>query len=446
MKRIAFVLPPIAERLYTFSYDEMYLGIGYLAAILEREGHTVTVTDCATEFTTPESYAARISELKPDVAAFSAIYGTLKDTYALATEARRLGVPLIVIGGLPASAVPERILKECPAIDIAVMGEGESTMSELMSDAPLHSVNGIAFRQDGAVVRTPPREYLMDLDLLPIPARHLFPLRNYSVRLRATGVEATSTIIETKRGCPFACRFCVQAYKEGRQIRTRSIPHILTELEDIRTRYPYIRRIMIVDNDFFIPLKTGVSLLNAVIQTGFHRHFEFMIASRLSHFEDNPALGSLCARANVRLIYFGVESLSATNRKLIGKVRPGSDLRALFASLRRYNIHSIGSYMIGFPNETTEDIELTIAQSLIDGADVKKYNIVTPYPGTPLYDEYLATNTLDSSKPLWHYNNTHKVIQHDCDLESLLKNAYYRAYSGKFAEFFANRRSSQMFG
>jgi len=237
-----------------------------------------------------------------------------------------------------------------------------------------------------------------------------------------------STIMETKRGCPFACEFCVQAYKEGRQIRARSIEHVLAEMRDISTRFPYISRIMMVDNDFFIPYERGVELLKAIIENGFHQKFEFMVAARLSHYQDNPDLIELSAKANIRLIYFGVESVNSKNRARLGKVREGSNLRSLFDRLRAAGVNTVGSYIIGFENETAQDISITISQSFYDNSTSPKYNILCPYPGTPLHDDYTRRGLIDDSKPLWFYDNAHKVTRHPLDLETLLKTAYRSFY------------------
>jgi anaerobic magnesium-protoporphyrin IX monomethyl ester cyclase len=429
-KSVAFVLPPIVEILWTFSYNEMYLGIGYLAALTREAGHEVHVVDCQVDHTTIDALQRRLRALRPDVVAIPTVYGTMYNVYLAAQVAREVGVPRVIAGGLPATFVPERILSECPEIDVCVVGEGEHTFVELLSGVAHEQVAGIVFRgPDGAPTRTAARTDMVDVERLPLPARELFPLRRYQVNSIAHGARQISTILETRRGCPYACEFCVQSFKEGRRVRCRSVDHVLRELEDIRRRFPFIDRVMIVDNDFFVPRAFGVALLEAIIREGFNRDFEFMCASRLSHFQDgSDELLDLCDRANLRLVYFGVESANDKNRERIGKVRPGDRLSDLFERMRHRGVHSVGSYIFGFENETRQDILETIQQSIEDAPSLVKYNIVVPYPGTPLHESYREQGYLLEDKPLWLYDNVHQVTRHPVDLEQMFFEAYRRFF------------------
>ncbi len=426
--RVLFVIPPLVEKVWTFSYDEIYLGAAWIAAHLEQHGVAVSVVDCAVDCRSLAALQARIRHVRPHLLAVPVIYGTLENAYRVARLAHATGVPRVVFGGLPATFAPERVMAECPHVDVCVRGEGEVTMLELILARDPALVSGLVYRDDGRVVRTPDRPLLADLDQQPLPARHLFPLKRYRAYSFAQGRKLRSTTVETKRGCAYACTFCTQAPKEGRRYRLRSPEHVVEELRAIHTDFPFVRRIMFVDNDFFGPVRHGREVLEQLLGANLERRFEFMIATRIATFRRRDDLIDLCDRANVRLVYFGVESVSDPCRETLGKIRQSDDLRALFERLRSRRIHSVGSYIFGFENETMEDMEQTIQASFVHMPSIVKYNVLTPYPGTDLYDDYQARGLLDQTVPLTFYDNVHQVIHHSVDLEALFHSAYRRFY------------------
>jgi hypothetical protein len=127
-----------------------------------------------------------------------------------------------VMGGPHVTFSAPQTLNACPSLDVAVLGEGERTMVELVRAAAAGSgfenVAGIAHRADAAIRFTPPRGFIADLDSLPPPARRLLPLGRY----RALGMPISMT---TTRGCPHQCIFCIgrkmvgaKAYRSSRKV------------------------------------------------------------------------------------------------------------------------------------------------------------------------------------------------------------------------------------
>ena len=425
---LVFVIPPIVEKLFTFTYDEIYLGAAILAARLRDAGHRVEVIDCAVDCRDTGDLSRRLAALRPAMVAIPSIYGTVANVYRIATAARRLGVPRVVVGGLPATFASQRLLAECPAIDQCVLGEGELAMDRLAAGGDPATIPGLAYRRDGLPVTTGEPQRLEDLEANPRPARELFPLRHYRTWSFLRGRDVDSTTVETKRGCAFDCDFCTQSPKEGRHLRTRSPAHVVSELAHIRRRHPGIQRVMIVDNDFFTPMRQGRGILEGIIEAGLHRQHEYMIATRVQHFQRHgDALIDLCDRANVRLVYFGVESVSDASRERLGKIREGWDIAGLFAAMQARRVWNVGSYMLGFPEEGPDDLEATIRASIQHRPTMVKYNIVTPSPGTRFHRD------LDDRGLLWPHDltlldNAHQVFEHPMDLEAAFHRAWRRYY------------------
>ncbi len=426
-KRVTFIIPPLVDHSWTFAFDDLYLGASYVAAcLLQNNNIEVTAIDCATDCRSLGRLKKRLQRTNPDIIAMPAIYMSLINAYKIAKLAKELFPRItVVLGGIPASYAYERVMHECPHIDICVIGEGEITMQEVVASEQLENVKGIAFRSGKEIITTPPRELIRDLNQLPLPARHLFPLKKYKNYIFYSILKANSTQLETKRGCPYACEFCIQAPKEGKQYRLRDVDNVIDELQYIKATYPFIRRIMFVDNDFLAPYQHGRSIMEEIIRNNLEEQFQFMIATRVPNFlRPGDDLITLCSRAKVRLVYFGIESVNEKNIKRLKKMKESYDLRALFKKMRAQDVHSVGSYIFGFENETKEDMLKTIEASFYDTPSIIKYNILTPYPGTELYKRYEKEGRLNPSVPLWQYDHTHKVFHHPVDMAKLFRWAY----------------------
>ncbi|MEJ2745940.1 MAG: cobalamin-dependent protein, partial [bacterium] len=157
------------------------LGLAMLGAMLEQEGHRACVCDCQI----PHHDLDFLKRLlgPADAVGVSVTTLTAQDAYSVmnAVRSARPQVP-IIIGGPHPTALGENVMRECCA-DVAVFHEGEQTILNLaralMQGDGLDGVKGIAFRREGAIVRTDPQPFIEDLDTLPFPARHLFPVTTY---------------------------------------------------------------------------------------------------------------------------------------------------------------------------------------------------------------------------------------------------------------------------
>lgn len=428
-KKIVFVIPPIIDKLWTYSSDVLYLGAAGLAARLLADGHEVSVIDCAVNFRSLEALKENLRRLKPDIAAIPLLYGTVLNAYKAAEAVKETTGALVVFGGLPATFSAERLLRECPQADICAVNEGELSLSALAAGKPPAEIPGLVFRRDGAIVSTGPGARVDNLDELPFPARHLFPQEKYLAYSLRTFRQVPTTNLETKRGCPFACEFCLQTPKEGGHYRLRSPDRVLEELKQIKRDFPYIGRVMIVDNDFLAPFDHGMAVLDGILKSGLNRHFEFMVAARVENFlKGGDSLISKFAEANIRLVYFGMESVNRKNRERLKKIKAEHNPPELLERMRKQGVHSMGSYIFGFENEDEEDMMETVDTAIRDLPSLVKFNILTPYPGTKTHSESAAAGRIRPQVPLWHYDNAHQTMAHAVDCAAFFRSAYRRYY------------------
>src|SRR3990170_6291465 len=183
------------------------LGLGYLAAVLEKHHYEVDVIDCQALKLSYEEFKSEIGKRQPNVVGMTSTTLTYKSALHIAEIAKEVCPNcLTVLGGCHATFWDDNALRECPYLDIVVRKEGENTLLELVrrleAGKSFLDVLGTTCRKDGEILQNPDRPYIENLDDLPFPAHHLLPLE----RLRQYG--KVMFPLTTSRGCVYCCDFC----------------------------------------------------------------------------------------------------------------------------------------------------------------------------------------------------------------------------------------------
>ena len=214
------------------------LGPGYIASSLRNNGYDVDILDCT--FMSREEALKKAKDSRADVVGIYSMASMQRDSIVFAQHLRD-SCGLIVAGGPLPSSDPVSFLKD---FDVVVKGEGEQTMVDILRifefGGDPGSIPGIVFRknncgwarcgEEGEIVHSEMRELEYDIDHIALPARDLFPNKEYiDYGKRRTG-SATTTIFTT-RGCPFRCEFCSNAVF-GVSYRMRSPVNVLDEVEE----------------------------------------------------------------------------------------------------------------------------------------------------------------------------------------------------------------------
>lgn len=248
--KITLINPPYPPNVHSHP-PFIPLGIAYLGAVAEKEGHEVNVIDCQAERLTYDTFRQRISQLNPDIIGATATTLLYKSAMKLINIAKETHPQAItMLGGSHATFWDENALKEYPSLDIVVRREGEITFIELLNklqtNNSLKDVLGITFRQkDGTIVRTQDRPFIQDLDALPFPAHHLLPLDS----LKRMGKVLFPLI--TSRGCVYWCDFCSTVRMFGRGYRMRSPKNVVDEMQLIHDKYA-INQVTFYDDAFTV--------------------------------------------------------------------------------------------------------------------------------------------------------------------------------------------------
>ncbi|HEV2449782.1 MAG TPA: radical SAM protein [Thermoplasmata archaeon] len=362
-------------------FVELYpsLGVLSLAAFLRDRGMDVAVTDLTfARSTRPAAEAMR--RHRPQLVGVHTKSLTLPRALEVARLAREAGA-LAVAGGPDAATRPESYLDG--GFDVVATGEGELTLLELAGraaiGAPYADVAGTVSRVSGRLRRAPARPFLKELDSLPLPAWELIDMEGYLRRWQARTGERRAALL-TSRGCPFDCSWCSKP-AFGRSFRQQSPARVLEEIEALVRDYrvDYLR---FCDDVFGIERHWLEQLLDGLEERGLRIRFECLARVDLLKTD----LLARLKRAGLERVYLGVESGS---QKMLDAMNRGTRLAQIervAEALRAAEVRQFWFLMLGYPGETLEDIEATLALFRRFSPEEYSVSIAVPLPGTRFYE------------------------------------------------------------
>jgi len=380
------------------------LGLLYVAAFAEKEGHEVEVVDLALR-----KKGEKIDFKRYEMVGISTDTTRHRQALQLAKRAKKEGCT-VIMGGPHPTYVDKEILST-RMVDFIVRGEGELTFSELIStlnrgNGKLDSVQGISFLSKGEILRTPTRPFIENLDELPFPARHLVPMERYR---RTKMGEREVTPILTSRGCPFQCTFCASSHFFGTKVRLRSSASVLKEIEELYHRYSF-QALAFVDDTFTLFPDRVIEICKGILEKGMD--LWWWCLSRADLLIRNEEMIQWMVRSGAKSVFIGVES---ANSKTLETLKKGIDRNTTIRAvemLKRYGLEIHASYILGGLDETARAIHETIRFAKELDTNVAQFSILTPYPGTLLYEQ-LKDRICKWRAPWSFFDMQHLVFKHD---------------------------------
>lgn len=374
---VLLVNPPSSSVFNTFGLSLPPIGLLYVAASLEQAGHRVRVCDLAAEGERLDERDIR----QADLVGISADTTRSAKALAIARRVSASGRP-VVMGG-PHPQFMAREILNTGHVDYIVKGEGEAVFPHLLAalekgdDAA--SVNGLIYSSGGRLLETPAAA-IVDVEALPFPARHLVDLNRY----RASMAGRPITPVVTSRGCPGACHFCSSSSFFGRGWRWRSPESVLAEVDEVYNLYGF-RAICFMDDNFTLAPPRVIRIAEGIIERGYD--LKWWNLSRVDTIVKNPDMLAKMAEAGSTTVYLGIESGNEETLNSLGKNTKAADVVTAVELLRNNGIESYGSYIIGNMNETAAEVKKTIAMAIKLDTNIAQFSILTPYPGTKLYEQ-----------------------------------------------------------
>lgn len=391
--KVLLIFPnAVTENVIDVMAERPPLGLAYLAAVLEREGHKIEILDLNVE---KDQDTALLNGVKNadlvGISILTAMYNQSRNTIKKIIEIRP-EVP-IVVGGPHVTALTEEVLKE-NKVDVAVRYEGEETILELVNalecNEDLDKIKGIYYKKGDQIFKNQDRPLIKNLDNLPFPARHLIKLDRYinviSGRLAVT--------MMTSKGCPYRCVYCCKY--EGLGWRARSAENVLKEIDEVYHRYK-TKFILFNDDTFAFDKQRVIDICNGLIDRKYD--LKWICSTRVDTVDKE--ILEIMKKAGCWKIHFGVESGCP---EIIEKIKKGITIKQVKEAFRltdEIGLNTKAYFILGFPWDTRETVMETIKFSTQLPTDEIQYTVCIPYPGTPLWMEAIKDEVISLNDINW---------------------------------------------
>jgi anaerobic magnesium-protoporphyrin IX monomethyl ester cyclase len=405
-----------------------------LGAYLEKD-FDIRVLDCSVMEHPWRDLEETVRKDKPEVVGITNIalmfyYDTLNAAKLIKMVNPKIKV---VVGGPDPSLIPKEFLKDAKRnIDFIVIGEGEVTTRELLKaierkEKDFSKIKGLAYLENGKYVYTGDREFIKDLDILPLPAYHLFPMDNPMYGIPAFMPPHTVAIC-TSRGCPYRCTFCSQTVMWKHTWRGKNAKRVVDEIELLVTKYKK-EGILIGDNDFLLNRKRNIEFCDEIERRKIKIDHIWVQANPAHIIRDKDLLPRY-KKAGIFMTLLGTE---AATQKIVDKYHKPMGVEQnieAFKLLRKNKILVLASMMIGGEYETIETID-EMARLGRKYGDFPTWAHATPFPGTTYYEECKKKGLIevtDYSKYSWAHAITSSRTLSREELEKLRIGLFQRVY------------------
>ncbi|MFC1590742.1 B12-binding domain-containing radical SAM protein [Candidatus Omnitrophota bacterium] len=415
IKKILFIIPP-----NTISADSLRrigepMGVLYISSMLKQRGYDVEVFDASCEgydrLEKKENYVTygsseadirkRIRESCADIIGVTCMFSSRESDMLKVCGLIKDQDPAmpVVAGGLHPSLFPERILK-AGLVDFVIIGEGELRLCNLLDD--LNSgkngfdFDGIAYKEADTIKVNPVVERIEDLSALPYPDRDLVNMERYidiGIPFAPYALEKRVAQVLATRGCPNRCNFCAAVNFWGRKVRTRSVENIIGEMTLLKERYG-VKEIQFVDDN----LTANKPLAKELFKRMKGLDLKWCTPNGVMFNTIDGEMLSLMADSGAYQLSFGIESASLRVLKEIIHKNVRLDMvKGLIEEAHTHDISVHGMFIVGFPGETKEEVRQTLSFPFKAGFDSASFFIVSPLPGSEIYDECISKKYINAA-------------------------------------------------
>ena len=426
--KVALVNPPTLKGVF---HHQLYvpIGLAYLAAVLEKNEHEITVIDCPAMGMDQNELQRKLESFKPDIIGITSMTPTIQSTLQSARVGREAcPEATIAVGGPHATFMDKQILADEAAVNVVVRGEGEQTLLELATNASeprnFQNIKGITFRKGEDTIQTPNRPAIQNLDDLPYPAYNQFALQKYLLYGKLFLPMITS------RGCPFQCSFCTTSRIFGKEYRARSPKNIVDELEYIKNVYhadsfTFYDDTLTLDKNRIFKICDEIKAKKIGIPWDCQTRVDQVSKEILAKMKET----------NCQQVFFGVESGCQTILDAVNKRTTVEQNEKAIRMAKEAGLFVSISIIIGYPGETRELRKQTLDFIRRAEPDDVYLCVATPYPGTELR-RVVEQMGLKMSTDWSRYDTVTPVFENpnlsDEEVKDLRKNFYDSYYSPKY--------------
>ena len=363
--------------------------LALLASLLRAQGCEVRLVDATAERLSVEDVVARLGAFAPTMIVFPSTTPTLDaDVEQAARLKARYGAPIFSFGP-HASTTPALSMARAPQVDGMFVGEPEEgvvALARLESIDQLAHIDTLTSRVNGALVPHRAHGSYAGFPGMPHPAWDLLPVKKYSLPL----VDKPYLIVETSRGCPYACDFCVAPIHQGHKFRERSATALVDEIE-WSFREHGVEFFYLWGDTVTLNVKSFSAFCDELLAR--RLPIQWFANARADNLTD-PAFVRRLKQAGCWMLALGVESESDEVRKDMVKRLERQKIQAAFRNMRDAGVRSFAFFIFGYPGETPKTMEQTIEYAIELDPDFANFYPAVPYPGTALYDKCVREGLL----------------------------------------------------
>ena len=455
ISKILFVEPPKDYWFLMGEYLPPPTGLLVLAAYVEEKvpDMEIEITDCQAERKDWKGVKKDIESHLPSIVAASGFTCNAYACAKVAEMAKNVNDDIVtIVGGQHFSFTAEESLNDFPEIDYIVRGEGEETLVELIrtlkGEKEISGVKGLSFRHNGKIIHTPPRPLIENLDTLPYPAYHLVEksIKNYHFSMMAKK-NTRYMILEGSRGCNHRCSFCTQWNHWGGLWRTKSTKRIVDEMEYFYDRFD--GGFLWLTDDNFRYDKRAKDLWKELKTRKFTDDITWFFQARTDDISGNADMVSKLREVGNNWILIGIENNSPEILKDFKKKVKVDDAFRAVKILNDNDIFSQTMFVIGSRKDSTKSIEKLRQFSLDLGVGLAIYTILTPYPGTEIYETAKRKGLIEDTN-FAHYDMIHAIMPTETlsrrevqeELYACYK-AFYGSVSQNISGFFSKNETKR---
>lgn len=365
--------------------------LALMAALLRARGQTVRLVDLTASRQGVDELIQMLDAegFAPTLILFPSTTPTLDaDTAAMARLKARYGAALFCFGP-HASTTPQASMERATDVDGMLVGEPEDGVLELAALASLDdlgSVPSLTYRRGTEIVPHRARGSFAGFLDTPPPAWDLLDVSQYRLPL----VDRPYVIVETSRGCPYTCDFCVAPIHQGHKFRERSPKSLVDEIERSHREHG-VEFFYLWGDTVTLNVKSFTAFCDELIARDLP--IQWFGNARADNLTD-PAFVHRLKRSGCWMLALGIESESEEVRKDMAKRLESQKIQAAFRNMRDAGVKSFAFFIFGYPGETPVTMEQTIDYAIELDPDFANFYPAVPYPGTALYEKCVRDGLL----------------------------------------------------
>lgn len=338
--------------------DKFPVGLSYIAAVAKKFGEVRIIDE-----NIGEKAEREIEKFSPDIVGITSTTPSFSRAKEIARFSKEIGAK-VIFGGVHATFRPEEALE---VSDIVVRGEGEKTFEEILLGKRFKEIKGISFKENGKIFHTLHREFVENLDSLPLPAYDLFPLKKY-----------TMMSIVTSRGCFYNCSYCCATRFWGQSVRFHSVERVLKEMEIIQSLG--FKTLKIHDSTFTLDRERVMKICDGIIEKGID--LRWSCETRADHL-DYEMLNKM-KEAGCVLICMGIDNADEEVLKKNKRVFDLEHAKKVFKWCKDIGIKTRAYVVFGLEGESKKSVEKTLKYLNEIKPEQIMLSLATAYPGTEL--------------------------------------------------------------